>query len=253
MYTIDLNSDLGESFGSYTIGMDADVIAHISSANIACGYHASDPLVMDQTVKLCLDKGVAIGAHPGLPDLMGFGRRNMTITPAEAKAYVTYQVGALQAFVKSYGGKLQHVKAHGALYNMAVLNYDLARAMCEAVYAIDPELIVLGLAGSEWIRAGKDVGVAVRGEIFADRAYMADGSLAPRSMEGSMIHDKEFAITRAIRMIKEHKVLTLTGEEIEIVPDSLCVHGDNPMAVAFVENVKKAFKEAEISVVKMGE
>lgn len=252
MFIIDLNSDLGESFGNYTLGLDEQVIAHISSANIACGFHASDPLVMDKTVKMAIKNNVAIGAHPGFPDLMGFGRRNMSITPEEAAAYVTYQIGALKAFTDSHGVKLQHVKAHGALYNMAVKDYNLARAICEAVHKIDPNLIVLGLASSEWIRAGKNVGVDIRSEIFADRAYMPDGSLVPRSMEGAVIHDKDFAIIRAIKMIKEHKVLAITGEEIEIIPDSLCVHGDNPMAVDFVKDVRKALKEADISVQKMG-
>lgn len=252
MYTIDLNSDLGESFGAYTIGMDSQVIKNISSANIACGFHASDPIVMTETVKLALESDVAIGAHPGFPDLMGFGRRNMVISPAEAAAYVTYQVGALKAIAEAQGGKLQHVKTHGALYNMAVKDYNLARAMCEAVYRIDPTLIVLGLAGSEWIRAGKDAGVDIRGEIFADRAYMPDGSLVPRSQPGAVIHDKTFAIQRAVRMIQENKVACITGEEISIAPDSMCVHGDNPMALAFVQDIRDAFVKADITVVKMG-
>ena len=252
MYQIDLNSDLGESFGNYSLGMDADVIQCVSSANIACGWHASDPMVMDRTVALAVEAGVGIGAHPGLPDLMGFGRRNMAITPAEAKNYTIYQVGAMAAFAAAHGTKLQHVKAHGAFYNMAAKNYDLARAICEGVAAVDKDLIVLGLANSEWTRAGHDVGVDIRSEIFADRAYQDDGTLVPRSQPGAVLHDKDFAIQRAIRMIREHKVTTITGKEIEIVPDSMCVHGDNPMALEFVRAVRKAFAENDIEIKRMG-
>ena len=252
MYCIDLNSDLGESFGSYTIGMDEEIIQCVSSANIACGWHAGDPLVMERTVAAAAGAGVGIGAHPGFPDLMGFGRRNMAVTPAEARAYVIYQVGALKAFVQAHGARLQHVKAHGALYNMAAKDLALARAVCEGVAAVDPELIVLGLANSQWITAGKEVGVRVRGEIFADRAYQEDGTLVPRSQPGAVIHDKEAAIQRAVRMVREHRVEAITGRELEIVPDSMCVHGDNPMALAFVREVRAAFDQAGITVRPLG-
>lgn len=251
MYQIDLNSDLGESFGSYSIGMDADVIRYVSSANIACGWHAGDPMVMDKTVAMAVKNGVGIGAHPGFPDLMGFGRRNMTVTPAEAKNYTIYQVGAIAAFAAAHGTRLQHVKAHGAFYNMAAKNYDLARAICEGVAAIDKNLIVLGLANSEWIRAGHDVGVDIRSEIFADRAYQDDGTLVPRSQPGAVLHDKEYTIMRAVRMIKEHKVTTITGKDIDIVPDSMCVHGDNPMALEFVREIRKTFAEKGIEIKRM--
>ena len=251
MYSIDLNSDLGESFGSYRLGMDEDVLKYVSSANIACGWHAGDPMVMDRTVALAAEHGVGLGVHPGFPDLMGFGRRNMTVSPAEARSYVIYQTGALAAFAVAHGVKLQHVKAHGALYNMAAKDYALARAICEGVAAVDPGLIILGLAGSEWIRAAQDTGLEVRSEIFGDRAYQADGSLVPRSQPGAVLHDKEAVIQRAIRMVKERKVTAITGEDIDIQPDSLCVHGDTPMALEFVRTLRASFAENGIEVRRM--
>lgn len=252
MFRIDMNSDLGESFGLYKIGMDEEITKYVTSANIACGYHASDPNVMDKTIKLALQNGVAIGAHPGYPDLMGFGRRNMVCTPEEVKNYVIYQVGALAAFAAANGTKLQHVKAHGAMYNMAAKDYKLARAICEACYAVDKDVIVLGLAGSEFIRAGKDVGVNIKGEIFGDRAYMDDGTLVPRSQPGAVLHDPEFAIKRAVRMVKEHKVTSINGVDIDIEPDSMCVHGDNPSALAFVKQMREAFIAEGVEVLAMG-
>ncbi len=251
MYFIDLNSDLGESFGNYTLGMDEDVLQYVSSANIACGWHSGDPMVMDKTVKLAVENRVGLGAHPGFPDLLGFGRRNLSISPQEAKNYVIYQVGALAAFAAAHGTKLQHVKAHGALYNMAAKDYKLALAICEGIASVNPGLIVLGLANSEWVRAGQDVGLKVCSEIFADRAYQEDGTLVPRSQPGAVLHDKEFVIARAIRMIQEHKVTTITGKDISITPDSLCVHGDTPMALEFVKNIRAAFEESGIVIKQM--
>lgn len=244
MAKIDLNCDLGESFGAYTMGMDERVIPLISSCNIACGYHASDPLVMRKTVAMAKEAGVGIGAHPGFPDLMGFGRRNMAVSPEEAAAYITYQLGALYAFAKSMHTKLQHVKPHGALYNMAGKDYKLALAIAKAVKDFDPSLILMGLSGSESVRAAEEIGIPVAREVFADRAYMPDGSLVPRSMEGAMIRDENEAIRRVIRMVKEHKVTAIDGTDIEIVPDSVCVHGDNEKALTFVTQIRSAL-EAE--------
>ena len=248
MAKIDLNCDLGESFGAYTIGMDDKVIPLISSCNIACGYHASDPLVMKKTVELAGQAGIGIGAHPGFPDLMGFGRRNMNVSPDEAAAYVTYQLGALHAFARSAGLKLQHVKPHGALYNMAGKDYKLALAIAKAVQAFDPSLILMGLAGSESIRAARDIGLAAASEVFADRAYMPDGSLVPRSREGAVIHDEEKAIRRVVRMVKEHKVTAIDGTDIEIVPDSVCVHGDNVKALTFVTKIRAALEAEGVEI-----
>ena len=253
MAKVDLNCDLGESFGAYTMGMDDKVIPLISSCNIACGYHASDPLVMQQTIAMAKEAGIGIGAHPGYPDLMGFGRRNMTVSPAEAGAYVTYQLGALYAFAKSAGMKLQHVKPHGALYNMAGKDYKLALAIAKAVQAFDPSLILMGLAGSESVKAAKDIGLPVAQEVFADRAYMPDGSLVPRSREGAVIHDEELAISRVVRMVKENKVETIDGVDIEIVPDSICVHGDNVKALKFVTKIREALAAEGVEVAPLSQ
>ena len=248
MYKVDLNSDLGESFGAYTIGMDEAVIAHISSANVACGYHAGDPLVMDKTVAACKAAGVAVGAHPGFPDQMGFGRRNMACSPREVKAYIQYQLGALLAFTAAHGLTLQHVKPHGALYNMAAKDSDLARAVAEGVACVNRDIILLGLAGSKLLEAGAQAGLRVASEVFADRAYQADGSLVPRSQPGAVIHDRDTAIARTIRMVKEGRVTAITGEDIPIAAHSICVHGDNPSAVEFVKSIR-ARLEAEGAVV----
>lgn len=248
MYKVDLNSDLGESFGNYTIGMDDAVIAHISSANVACGYHAGDPLVMDKTVASCKTAGVAVGAHPGYPDLIGFGRRNIACSPKDAKAYVKYQLGALIAFTTAHGLKLQHCKPHGALYNQAAKDPALARAIAEAVYEVDPNIILLGLANSFLISEAEAVGLKAASEVFADRAYQADGSLVPRSKPGAVIHDKEEAIARTIRMVKEGTVVAITGETVPLKADSICVHGDNPSAVEFVKNIRARLTEEGVTI-----
>ena len=248
MYKVDLNADLGESFGAYTIGMDSEVLRYITSANVACGYHAGDPLVMQKTVALAAERNTAVGAHPGFPDLMGFGRRNMNITPDEARAYIKYQVGALMAFTKSCGIKMQHVKPHGAFYNMAAVNDKLAEAICRGIYEVDPELIMLGLAGSAHIRAAESVGLRTASEVFADRGYMEDGTLVPRSMAGAIIHDRNEAIARTVRMVKEGVVETVTGKIIPIKADSICVHGDNPDAVNFVKDIREKLEQEGVTV-----
>lgn len=248
MYKVDLNADLGESFGAYTIGMDSEVLRYITSANIACGFHAGDPVVMEKTIALAKEHGTAPGAHPGYPDLIGFGRRNMKISPAEAKAYIKYQVGALLAFTKAAGLQLQHVKPHGAFYNNAAVDEKLAMAICEGIYEVDPGLIMLGLAGSEHIKAAKAVGLKAASEVFADRGYMEDGTLVPRSMPGAMIHDRELAIARTVRMVKEGVVETVTGKIIPIRADSICVHGDNPDAIGFVKEIRETLEREGVSV-----
>ena len=248
MPAIDLNCDLGESFGTYTIGMDEEVIPSITSANIACGYHAGDPLVMSRTVALCKRYGVHAGAHPGFPDLIGFGRRNMASSPAEAKAYVQYQIGALKAFCDSASIPLKHVKPHGALYNMAGKDYALAKAICEGIYSIDRNLVLLALSGSEMIRAAADTGLACASEVFADRAYRADGSLVPRGQEGAMIEDEDEAIARVIRMAVERKVTAIDGSDIDLKADSVCVHGDGSKALAFVVRIRAALESAGVTV-----
>lgn len=253
MYRVDLNSDLGESFGRYTLGMDDKIIPLITSANVACGYHASDPVVMEKTIAQAKEAGIQVGAHPGFPDLMGFGRRNMNVSAAEAKAYTLYQIGALSAFCKAKGLKMQHVKPHGALYNMAAKDYTLAKAICEAVYEFDKNLIVLALSGGELAQAAQDMGLRTAMEVFADRAYEEDGTLVDRRKEGAMITDEDEAIARVVRMVKEQKVTAITGKDIPIRADSVCVHGDGAKALAFVERIRKALQEEGVTICPLDE
>lgn len=248
MYKVDLNCDLGESFGSYKLGLDEEVISYISSANVACGFHASDPIVMAHTVKLAKEASVCVGAHPGFQDLVGFGRRNMNISYKEAKAMVQYQIGALDAFCKAAGIEMQHVKPHGALYNMAGKDLKLAKAICEGIYEVNPKLILLALSGSEMVKAAQNIGLKVAREAFADRAYEEDGSLVARTKEGAMITDEEVAIKRVIKIVKENKVEAITGKEIAINVDSICVHGDGPKALEFVKKIKVRLEAENIKI-----
>ena len=252
-FKVDLNCDLGESFGNYKIGGDDKIIPLISSANVACGFHAGDPVVMKKTIETAKKNNNGIGAHPGFLDLMGFGRREMKISIDEAKAYVLYQLGALGAFCKSEGVKLQHVKPHGALYNMAAKDYKLSRAICKAVAEFDNSLIILGLSGSETLKAAKDLGLKYASEVFADRAYEEDGSLVARSKEGAMIHDENEAIERVVKMIKEQKVTSITGKEIPIKADSICVHGDGEKALLFVKKIRENLENKGIIIQKLSE
>ena len=208
---------------------------------------------MEKTVAMAKDAGIRVGAHPGFPDLMGFGRRNMAVSPAEAKAYVLYQLGALEGFCRANGMKLQHVKPHGALYNMAAKDYELSRGICEAVCEFDPNLIVLALSGGELAHAAKDMGLKTALEVFADRAYEEDGTLVNRRKEGSMITDEKEAIARVVRMIKEKKVTAITGKDIPIQADSVCVHGDGVKALAFVEKIRKTLTEEGVEICSLDE
>ena len=246
MRTVDLNSDLGESFGAYTIGRDAEVIPCITSANVACGWHAGDPLIMRRTVALCKENGVAVGAHPGYPDLIGFGRRNLSVSPEEAKAYVLYQVGALQAFCRAAGVPLRHVKLHGAFYNMAAKDPALARAVVDAVAEADDSLVLLALSGSEMIAAAEAKGLPSRSEVFADRGYRRDGTLVPRSQPGALITDEDEAIARVIRMVRDGVVTSVDGVDVPLRAESICVHGDGEKALLFVRRIRKALEEAGI-------
>ena len=248
MISIDLNADLGESFGRYTLGMDEKIMEVISSANIACGFHAGDPMVMERTVRLAAEAGIAIGAHPGFPDLMGFGRRNMAVSPEEARAYILYQLGALDAFLRPMGIRMRHVKPHGALYNMAAADEQLARAICGAVKDFDPELRLVGLSGSLLIRAAEKTGLRAISEVFADRAYEADGSLVSRRKPGAIISDEREALRRVIRMVKEGKVNAINGEEIAIRAESVCVHGDGEKALLFAKSIREALTANDIQV-----
>ncbi|MBN7576476.1 lactam utilization protein LamB [Clostridium sp. 2-1] len=249
MYKIDLNSDLGESFGAYKIGSDEEILKYVTSVNIACGFHAGDPSVMRKTVKNALLNNVSIGAHPGLPDLIGFGRRNMSITPDEAYDMVIYQVGALYGFIKAEGGTMQHVKPHGALYNMAAKDEKLAIAIAQAVYDINPELILFGLAGSESIKQGRLVGLRTASEVFADRTYQNDGSLTPRSQSDAMVTDEKESIERVIRMVKDKKVKCQQGNDIGIEAETVCIHGDSAKALNFALEINNTLTNSGIEII----
>jgi 5-oxoprolinase (ATP-hydrolysing) subunit A len=245
---IDLNCDFGESFGIYRLGEEKEILQYVTSVNVACGFHAGDPLVMRKTVQMALEQKVAIGAHPGFPDLLGFGRRNIAVTPEEAYAYVIYQIGALSAFVKAEGGKMSHVKPHGALYNMAARDAALAEAIAKAVYDVDPTLILYGLAGSELIRAGKKIGLRTASEVFADRTYQQDGSLTPRSDPRALIVDEQEAIQQVLAMIKEKRVRSLQGIDVPIEAETICIHGDGKRAVLFAKRLYEALRKEGVDV-----
>ena len=248
MKTIDLNCDLGESFGTWILGDDAGVMPYLTSANIACGFHAGDPAVMRRTVRLALQHGVALGAHPGLPDLVGFGRRDMAISPAEAFEMTVYQLGALQAVAKTEGATLRHLKPHGALYNMAATSAPLAEALAEAVYKVQPELVLFGLAGSQLTKAGEKLGLRTAHEVFADRTYQADGTLTPRRQPDALITDPAQAIAQALRMVQGGWVRTQQGGEIALPADTVCLHGDGAHAVEFARQIRAAFEQAGVQV-----
>ena len=245
---IDLNSDLGESFGPWPMGQDAALMDSITSANIACGFHAGDPGVMRQTITLAKDKGVAIGAHPGFPDLVGFGRREMKATPAEVEDLVLYQVAAVGGMAAAQGMALQHVKAHGALYNMACKDRALADAIARAVAAVDRSLILFGLPNSELLRAGTAAGLPVAAEVFADRAYERDGSLTSRNKPGSVIHDAKAVVDRAVRMVKDKQVAAVDGTVLALNADTICLHGDTPGAADLARVIRRGLESAGIRI-----
>ena len=239
---------MGESFGAWTMGSDEALLDLVSSANIACGFHAGDPATMQRTVQCAVAKGVALGAHPSLPDLQGFGRRSMSITPGEARELILYQVGALGAFAKAAGARLHHVKPHGALYNMAAKDSSLAAALAGAVRDFDPSLILVGLSGSELIKAAQEIGLRCASEVFADRGYEADGSLSPRSLPGAMITDENLAVARVLRMVIEGRVESRTGPDVALKAETICIHGDQPHALAFARRLRGALEESGVEV-----
>jgi UPF0271 protein len=252
---IDLNCDMGESFGAYKLGMDDAVIQFISSANIACAWHAGDPCVMDHTVAIAVEHGVGVGAHPGYPDLLGFGRRNMDCTPADLRNYVIFQIGALQAFCNAHGTKLQHVKPHGALYLTAVENEDVARAVAEAIVSVNPDLLYVALAGAKGelvTRIGQEVGLRVVYEAFPDRAYSPEGTLVSRRQPGAVIKEPREVAERALRMVKEGVVIAVDGSTIPLEAQTLCVHGDNPKAVDLVRSIRETLEADGVAVTPMG-
>lgn len=245
---VDLNCDLGESFGLFQVGADSEVLRLVSSANIACGLHAGDFQVMHQTVKEALANHVSIGAHPGLPDLQGFGRRWISYTPQEIYDLVLYQIGALAAFVRAEGGQLAHVKPHGALYNKAAVDRTIADAIAQAVRDFDPHLRLFSLSGSVLIEAGRAAGLQTVSEVFADRNYSADGTLVPRSHPQAMVHSLEEMSQRLIQMIKEKSVVSLDGRTIPLEAETVCLHGDEPEALAHAQRLRETLEEKGITI-----
>ena len=249
---VDINCDMGESFGAYEIGADGEVLPYVTSANIACGFHGGDPTVMRKTVAAAVKHGVAVGAHPSLPDLMGFGRRAMQVTPDEVYDLLIYQIGALLGFTQAAGVRLAHVKPHGALYNMAAAQPALADAIARAVRDVDSRLVLFGLAGSHLLKAAERAGIPSASEAFADRNYLHDGALVPRSRPDAMVADVDEAVRRAVRMVKEGVVPDVEGEEIPIRADTICIHGDGPNAASLARQLRAGLEGAGIQVVACG-
>jgi len=253
---IDLNSDVGESFGAYKLGLDEEVIPMISSANVACGFHAGDPVVMRRTVSLAAAGGTAVGAHPGFPDLMGFGRRFLDASLEEIKDYVAYQVGALQAVAAAQGLSLQHVKPHGALYNMAVQNPAIWDAVAGVMAAIDPRMILFVLAGSgrdELTAMAARHGIRIAFEFFGDRAYNPDGSLVSRKLPGAVIRDPDTVAAKILKLVQDGTVICIDGSEIPLEADTICVHGDNPSALDLVRNIRQTLESAGVAIAPVGD
>lgn len=254
MKHIDLNCDMGESFGAYKLGMDEAVIRFITSANIACGWHAGDPLVMDATVKMSIDHGVGVGAHPGYPDLLGFGRRNIDCTPDEIRKYLVYQIGALKGVCQANGTTLRHVKPHGALYLTAVENEDVARAIAEAIVSVDSDLLYVALAGAKgelMTRIGENVGLKVVYEAFPDRAYTPEGTLVSRRSPGAVIKEPQEVSDRALKMARDGEVVAVDGTSIPLDVQTLCVHGDTPTAVELVKRIRQTLEAEGVTLAPM--
>ncbi|KOO51212.1 LamB/YcsF family protein [Viridibacillus arvi] len=248
MFRVDLNCDLGESFGQYKLGEQEEILNYITSANVACGFHAGDPTVMRETVKMAIAKGVKIGAHPGLPDLNGFGRRPMQITPQEGYDMVVYQIGALQGFLSTFGEKMQHVKPHGALYNMAAKDQALSEAIAQAVYDVSPELVLFGLAGSELTKAGEKLGLQTAHEVFSDRTYQADGSLTSRTQSDALVTDEEQSVNQVVTMVKEGYIESQQQTKVLLRADTVCIHGDGVHALAFAKYIRNTLEKNNINV-----
>ncbi len=243
---------MGESFGAYSLGNDDQILEFVTSANIACGFHAGDPSVMRNTVRAAVEKGVAIGAHPGYRDLEGFGRRFVDLTPDEAYDLVVYQVGALHGFVAAAGAKMQHVKPHGAFYNAAAVDIEVAGAIAQAVRDLDSELILFGLSGSDLISAGEKAGLRIASEAFADRTYQSDGTLTPRRQPGAMIEDHDRAFNQTVHLVKAGRVVSLKGVDVDVRADTICIHGDGPHALEFARMIRTRLEESGIEVKPVG-
>ena len=241
---LNLNSDLGESFGAWEMAGDEPMLGIVNSANVACGYHAGDPLVMMRTLALAGKNGVSVGAHPGFPDLQGFGRRRMDIPAAELEAMLIYQIGALDACARAQGLRVTHVKPHGALSNIACADRKVADAVARAVAKLDPSLVLLAPSASQLVLAGRELNLTIVEEIFADRAYTDDGNLVPRSQPGAMIHGAEASLQHVMRMVEESALISINGKRIPVNPQSICVHGDNADAVATAQAIRDGLLKA---------
>ncbi|MBP6826853.1 MAG: LamB/YcsF family protein [Saprospiraceae bacterium] len=248
MVSVDVNCDMGEGFGPWPMGHDAALMQYITSANIACGFHAGDPAIMRETVRLALKHHVAIGAHPGFPDLQGFGRREINMSPEDVFVMVLYQIGALQAIAKAEGGTVHHVKPHGALYNMAARDRKLADAIARATQQSGTEMVLYGLSGSALIEAGNAIGLRTASEVFADRTYRDDGSLTPRNQINALIEDAGQAVAQAFQMVQKQSVISATGRRVDLVSETLCLHGDGAHALEFAIAIHGAFREAGIEM-----
>ena len=248
---VDLNCDMGESFGIYRIGNDEEMMKHITSVSVACGYHAGDPHVMRRTVQTAKRYGVAVGAHPGYPDLMGFGRRRMEVTPDEARDYILYQVGALKAFCEAAGLQLQHVKPHGQFYNMAWKDEGLARGILEAVRELKPEPIFLALYNTISYEMAKSMGIRVVGELYADLDYAPDGTTFIKRVHGEI--DPQETVQKVLKMVLEEKATASDGKEITVKGTSVCFHGDNPKGPQIVQAVRKELERKGVRIVPLGQ
>lgn len=249
---VDINCDMGESYGHFVVGNDRELLPYITSANIACGFHGGDPQVMRQTVKMAKEQGVAVGAHPGFADLAGFGRREIKLDAASLYCDLVYQIGALRTFACLEGVPLQHVKPHGALYNMAHRDRQMAQAVVDAVYDIDPSLILYTLPSGELPAAAREKGLRIAAEFFADRTYQDDGTLTARSRQDAMVHDPAIAAARAVRMVTEGKVTTVAGKELDMRAQTVCIHGDEPTAAAFAKEIRSQLERAGVVVKAFG-
>jgi len=249
---IDLNCDMGEGFGVYTIGSDEQVMPFITSANIACGFHAADPQTIWKTVRMAKASGVAVGAHPAYPDLVGFGRRPMELSPEEVTADLLYQIGALSAFCRREGVKLQHIKPHGALYNKAAVSSAIALAIAEAIKAVDPELYLVCLSNSEMVTAAQTAGIRYVEEVFADRAYTREGKLVPRSQAGAVIHDPALAAERVVTMVRERCVVAIDGTPVPLTAQTVCVHGDNAEAIEMIRIIRTRLVQEKVQLKAFG-
>jgi UPF0271 protein len=251
MISVDLNSDIGEGFGRYEFGTDESIVHEVTSVNIACGFHAGDPVIMSKTVKLAMKYSRSIGAHPSFPDLMGFGRREMVLSDEEIRDYMIYQLGSLHAFLRCNGGKMTHVKPHGALYNMATYDSKIANSIVQAIHDFDRTLIVVGLFGSELIEASKKKGLRFANEVFADRAYNDDGTLVSRKIDGAVLEDIDEIVKRAVSMVKDGIVKSVNGKEIKVKADTICVHSDTPNAPEMAKNLREALLKAGLEVKRL--